>query len=284
MICQSVLILAHGSRDQGARAEYQRIRSEVARRLPEVPVEFAVLEFAGEGLASISEAVRRCAEAGSDRIVALPYFLFAAGHVRDDLPGELAQAARDWPSLMIAYQPPIGVDRRVIEVLEARANEADQDLAGGASTSGAVLLVGAGTSDPDSNADLFRAARLLWERRQFPLVEVAFVSLTAPSVADGIERCLKLGAPSIAVVPYFLNSGVLSRRIAARLETARQQQPRLRIALASELGLHPTLLDLVADRAQIALAAPHRNGVPLPPCADGSTWACWLAGVGAGQD
>ena len=31
------------------------------------------------------------------------------------------------------------------------------------------------------------------------------------------------------------------------------------------MGLHPTLLDLVAKRARLALAAPNQNGVALPP-------------------
>ena len=275
---QSVLVLAHGSRNQAARAEYQRVRAEVANRLPDLPVEFAVLEFPGEDLAAISEGVRRCAEVGATRIVALPYFLFAAGHVREDLPGELEQAVEGWPGLTVAYQPPIGVDPKVVDVLEGRAIEASQDFTADPTVSTAVLLVGAGTSDPDSNADLYRAARLLWERRRFPLVEVAFVSLTSPSVADGLERCLKLGATEIAVVPYFLNTGVLSRRIAARLDTARQQHPELKIGLAAELGLHPSLLDLIAERARLALATPNQNGVALPPCAEGNPWACRLTG------
>jgi sirohydrochlorin cobaltochelatase len=275
---QSVLVLAHGSRNQAARAEYQRVRAEVARRLPELPVEFAVLEFPGEDLASILEGVRRCAEAGATRIVALPYFLFTAGHVREDLPGELERAVENWPGLTVAYQPPIGVGSKVVDVLEARAVQASQEFTAASTSSSAVLLVGAGTSDADSNADLFRAARLLWERRRFPRVEVAFVSLTSPSVAEGLERCLTLGATEIAVVPYFLNTGVLSRRIAARLDTARQQHPELQFGLAAEMGLHPTLLDLVAERARLALAAPNQNGVALPPCAEGTPWACRLVG------
>lgn len=273
---QALLILAHGSRDVAARAEYQRVHAELAARLPEIPVEFSVLEFPGPDLRSIADGIRRCVEAGAERIVALPFFLFAAGHVRDDLPGELERAARASPGLRLSYQPSLGVDRRVVDVLERRASEAAAALAANPGGPTAVLLVGAGTSDPDSNADLYRAARLLWERRRFELVEVAFVSLTEPNVAAAIDRCRALGARRLLVVPYFLTTGVLSRRIAARLETARQERPELQVALAAELGLHPSLLELLADRARAALAE-DRDSLALPPCAEfGRAWACWL--------
>lgn len=282
---QALLILAHGSRDEAARLDYRRVHAELAARLPELPVEFSVLEFPGPDLKSIEDGVAALAAVGAERVVALPFFLFAAGHVREDLPGELRQAARPFPTLRLEYQPPLGVDRRLVDVLEARAAEAVAVLAGDPPGPTAVLLAGAGTSDPDSNADLFRAARLLWERRRFDLVEVAFVSLTEPRVADAIERCRALGARRLVVVPYFLNTGVLSRRIAARLETARAEHPDLEVTLAPELGLHPALLDLLADRARAALAASRdtseagSRGDPLalPPCAEsGAAWACWL--------
>jgi sirohydrochlorin cobaltochelatase len=276
---QAVLILAHGSRDDTARAEYQRVHQALAARLPEVPLEFSVLEFPGDDLKSIAEGVHDCVAAGAERIVALPYFLFSAGHVREDLPGELRQAAAIAPGLRLAYQPPIGVDRRVIDVLAGRADEASSELPPVQDGPSAVLLVGAGTSDPDANADLFRAGRLLWERRQFELVEVAFVSLTEPRVAAAVRRCWTLGARRLIVVPYFLNTGVLSRRIAAGLETIRKELPGLEVALAAEMGLHPDLLDLLAERARCALAEGAADGLALPPCAcaeSGSAWACWV--------
>jgi sirohydrochlorin cobaltochelatase len=273
---QALLILAHGSRDPGARAEYRRLADEMAARLPDLPVEFSVLEFPGDDLPSISDGIRRCAEAGAERIVALPFFLFAAGHVREDLPGELQQAAGGWPGLRLAYQPPLGVDARLLDVLESRATQADQELSGRASGPRALLLVGAGTSDADANADLYRAARLLWERRRYDFVEVGFVSLTEPNLAEAVRRCRALGAARIVVAPYFLNTGVLSRRIAAQLETYRREDAGIELALGGEMGLHPALLDLLVERARRALKSPI-DGLALPPCAEGGElWACWL--------
>jgi sirohydrochlorin cobaltochelatase len=277
---QAVLILAHGSRDEAARVEYRRLSEAMASRVPEAPVQLSVLEFPGDDLASIPEGVERCVGTGAERIVALPYFLFAAGHVREDLPGELRQASES-SGCVIAYQPPLGVDVRVLDVIEARAAEAASTLSNQPAGPTALLLVGAGTSDPDANSDLYRAARLLWERRRYDLVEVGFVSLTQPTVEEAVSRCRGLGARRILVVPYFLNTGTLSRRIAAKLETCRREWPELELVLGAELGLHSIILDLLADRARRGLESSNRDGLALPPCAQaGEAWACWLASKG----
>ena len=53
----------------------------------------------------------------------------------------------------------------------------------------AVLVVGRGSSDPDANSDLAKISRLFFEGRPYPLVETAYVSMTPPDVAEGLERC-----------------------------------------------------------------------------------------------
>ena len=251
---RALLLMAHGSRDAAARAEYARLRQALAERLPGETVVFSVLEFPDSGeLPSIEEGWRRCLAAGARRVVALPFFLFPAGHVREDLPNELEAARRGGSEAALELLPPLGPADELIDVIGDRAVEALGGTPDAAEEGTAVLLVGAGTSDPDANGDLCKAARLLWERRALPLVEVAWVSLTQPTVPEGVERCLALGARRIAVVPYFLNTGVLLRRIEARLRPLREQHPSVPMPLAAHMGLHPRLLDLLERRARQGL-------------------------------
>lgn len=250
---QALLVMAHGSRDAEARAEYRRIHAALAERLAPTPVVFSVLEFPGDdGLPSIEDGWRRCLQRGAGRIVAMPFFLFPAGHVREDLPNELraAREAGGWADLDLL--PPLGAADELLDAVEARAQEAAGPDAG-ANT--AMILVGAGTSDPDANGDLCKAARLLWERfnARYALVETAWVSLTRPSVAEAVDRCVRLGAERIALVPYFLNTGILLKRIDARLAEIRPEHPSVPIARGSHLGLHPRLLDLLERRAREGL-------------------------------
>src|SRR3712207_4226818 len=93
---RALLLMAHGSRDAGARAEYVRLRQALAERLPGETVVLSVLEFPDrEDLPSIQEGWRRCLAVGARRVVAVPFFLFPAGHVREDLPNELEGARQD---------------------------------------------------------------------------------------------------------------------------------------------------------------------------------------------
>lgn len=279
--------MAHGSRDAAARAEYARLRQALAKRLPGETVVFSVLEFPdSEDLPSIEEGWRRCLVGGADRVVALPFFLFPAGHVREDLPNELEAARRAGGEAALDLLPPLGPADELIDVIGDRAIEAFAGTPDASGDETAVLLVGAGTSDPDANGDLCKAARLLWERRAHPLVEVAWVSLTRPTVSEGVERCLALGARRIAVVPYFLNTGVLLLRIEARLRPLREQHPDVTMPLAAHMGLHPRLLDLLERRARAALdGADPRDGLLAicgrPSCSDVASGRARLAKASA---
>lgn len=248
----ALLIVAHGSRDPEAVAEIVSQVGAVADGLPETRVQGAVLEFPGPAVPSIKEGLARCIETGARRLIVLPLFLFEAGHVREDIPAELARAAAG-RTVSVNLLAPILPDTALLEVISARAREGLQASGGQGPEDSAVLLVGAGTSDPSANAELFRAARLVWERREFPLVEVAFVSLTRPDVSEGVERCAALGAQCIAVVPYFLNSGVLIRRIADAIANARGRVSA-ELGLARHFGTHPALISSLVTRAREALA------------------------------
>jgi sirohydrochlorin cobaltochelatase len=259
MTNRALLMLAHGSRDPEARAEYVRIHEALAARLAPRTVVFAVLEFPDEGaLPSIEEGWRRCLAAGAEQIVVLPFFLFPAGHVRQDLPAQLraARASVGWARLDLL--PPLGPADAILETLDTRASEAlaASSLGDGAdSRPAALIVVGAGTSDPDANGDLCKASRLLWERfpNRYSMVETAWVSLTRPTVPEVIERCRRLGAERIVAAPYFLNTGVLLKRIDERLAEAREQHPELSIVRAAHFGLHPGMLSLLEGRARAGL-------------------------------
>ena len=76
----------------------------------------------------------------------------------------------------------------------------------------AILLIGRGGSDANANSDFYKITRLLWEKINVKWVESAFMGVTTPLVDEGIERCIKLGAKKIVMLPYFLFTGILMER------------------------------------------------------------------------
>ncbi len=117
-----------------------------------------------------------------------------------------------------------------------------------------VLLVGRGSTDPDANAEVHKAARLLWEGRGYAGVEPAFVSLAAPDVPSGLDRCVKLGAKRIVVLPYFLFTGILPERVRQQTEGWAAAHPDIEVRSADVIGpAPPELLDLVMERYREAV-------------------------------
>lgn len=237
-----VLLMGHGSRDPEGAVEFLSFARRLAARLHQ-PVYPGFLELAEP---SIAGAINQAVEGGARRIIAVPWLLFAAGHVKNDLPAAIQWARQRYPSVSFCYGTPLGVQPELLAILGDRLAAIDPQRGyGDAGT--AVLLVERGSSDPQANADVYRMGRLLWEGRQFRTVEVAFVGISGPSVPEGLERCLALGAQRVLVVPYFLYTGVLHKRIAALVAARAVTTPECDIRLAHHLG-QDERLELLALR------------------------------------
>ena len=234
-----LLIVGHGTRDAAGAADFRAFVERVSGRAEQAPVDGGFIELSAP---PVGEAVARLVEAGHRRLAAVPLVLVSAGHAKGDIPGSLNRERVRHPGLSFAYGRPLGVHPTILSLLEARL---DTVLPRAERAEAAVLLVGRGSTDPDANAEVYRAARLLWEGRGIGTVEAAFVSLAQPSVAEGLERCRRLGAERIVVLPYFLFRGVLPDRIAEQAEG---------YDVAPVIGDCDELADLVLERYAEAVA------------------------------
>jgi len=245
-----VMLIGHGSADVDGVAENRRFAELLAERIG-APVEACFLEFADPPLV---DGLNACVARGPRRIVALPLFLGAAGHQKNDVPALLNWAKARWPAIAIRYGAPLGTQYALVETLAERAAEAIE-------TAGrpippeqtALLVVGRGSRDPDSNAEVARTARLLWEGRRYGWVETAYFSLTKPDLAEGIARCVRLGARRVVVLPYLLFSGRICRLLDEQARAAQTRAPELEVLMAGHLGLHPGVVEAAAQRYQEAL-------------------------------
>ena len=62
--------------------------------------------------------------AGADDVVAVPYVLFGAGHLKDDGPAVLARARRRHPDVRFRLARDLGTHPAVLDVAEERARAA----------------------------------------------------------------------------------------------------------------------------------------------------------------
>jgi sirohydrochlorin cobaltochelatase len=243
-----LLLAAHGTRDHAGVTAFQALAARVAARVAQDGIEVAggFIELSEPAL---REGVSSLTRTSSPRIVAVPLMLVAAGHSKGDIPAALAREQARHPGVSFTYARTLGPHPLLIELLDQRITAA---LAHNEPP--AILVVGRGSSDPDANADVVKTARLLWEGRDYPLAETAFVSLARPDVTEGLERCRLLGARRIVVAPYFLFPGVLPDRVAEQAARYAAAHPELDIAVAGVLGDCDELAALVCERYHEALS------------------------------
>lgn len=238
----ALLILGHGSRDPRGAREFHELVDLVRRRNPSLSVEGGFIELARP---PISECVERLAESGARNVAAVPLMLLAAGHAKDDIPATLVREKMGHPEMSFSYGRALGIRPELLELMDERvaavvSNEEKENTA--------VLIVGRGSSDPDANSDLSKIARLFYEGRPYPIVEGAYVSMTPPNVADGLERCRRLGAKRIVVFSYFLFTGVLEERIRQQSEAFASAHPGIEVRYAGYFGPDDKIADLVIER------------------------------------
>jgi sirohydrochlorin cobaltochelatase len=208
---------------------------------------------------SIQDAIEACARRGGGPVYAVPVLLFDAGHGKYDMPAQVARGRARFPELDLRAATPFGIHPSLLEIVEERLRHLEARLRDFDPAETAVLLVGRGASDAEANADLFKIGRLLWERNRYAFVECCFISIAEPGVPAGVERCVRLGARRVLVMPYFINTGILVKRIAEQAMATGARYSHVEVVVGSHLGVHPKLVDLILAKAR-ALA-----GVPPEP-------------------
>jgi sirohydrochlorin cobaltochelatase len=240
----AVLLCGHGSRDPEAITEFALAASALRSRLPEIDFETGFLEFARptirDGLAALSAR-------GAQRILAVPSMLFAASHVKNDLPWEMNSFIADNPGVDVRLGCDLGIDPKLLRAAAARIAAA----AAGANIGRAetlLVVVGRGTNDPDANSNISKLARMLWEGMGFGWAEVAFSGVAHPRVDVALTRAAQLGFRRIIVFPYFLFTGVLVKRIYAQTDAAAGLFPGIEFVKALYLRDHQDVIDAFCDR------------------------------------
>jgi sirohydrochlorin cobaltochelatase len=177
--------------------------------------------------------------------------LFAAGHVKNDIPSVLNEYMAQYPRLQIHYGRDLAVDRRLLQVSAERIEQAERVSSRRVPRAETLLMVvGRGTSDPDANSNISKVARMLWEGMGFGWTEVCYSGVAFPLVGPGLEHAVKLGYKRIIVFPYFLFTGVLVKRIYDITDEMAARHPEIEFLKASYLNDHPLVLDAFAERVR----------------------------------
>lgn len=255
-----------GIRDEAGAAAFREFVGELGRRHPELTVAGGLVGPSG---ALPADAVDELADRGARQVAVVPLTPDPApGRPWRDLSAALAVERARRPGTEYVEGAAPGTRAALLSVLERRLDAA---LGGGARTPRdragvTVLLTGSGSTDPEVNAEAARAARLLWEGRGYAGVETAFVSSAAPDVPSGLDRCVRLGARRIVVLPYVLFEGAVTDRMRQHAEGWAAVHPEIDVVPAGTIGPAEELFDVVLEQYREAVA-PTADADELLPAA-----------------
>ena len=246
---EAVVLAGHGSRREKSNEQVRTLAAGLEARLG-LPVDAGFIELAEP---SIEGAVETLAPSVAD-VTVLPLSLFAASHVKADVPLVVQQVRADH-DLTVHNGRHLGVHPAIVELLDDRAAAVEAELGVDRETDDVLVVVCArGSSDPDANGDVHKLARLLYEGRGFAGVEAAFIGVTEPLLDEALHTAAKRRPDAVVVLPYMLGDGVLTGRIREGADEFDAEYPYVEAACGDPLGTDDRLLTVLADRFEEARA------------------------------
>jgi sirohydrochlorin cobaltochelatase len=243
-----VLLIGHGSRDADGRQGLLDFAAAYQDLDPSRPVIPCFLELTEP---TIQQGVDRCVELGYTDLSALPILLFAARHNKFDVTNELDRARLRHPQVKFHYGRHFGITPGLLELWRTRLDELDRpewNPKGIDRQDTVLLFVGRGSSDPDANGDVFKMARMLWEGSGYHTVETCFIGITHPRLEEGFRRARLYEPKRIIVLPYFLFTGALVKKIFNITAQQQELHPDISMVYLPEMGLHPQLFQVLRER------------------------------------
>lgn len=205
-------------------------------------------------------AAGRLVEAGATSLVTLPFLVLGAGHAKTDVPGLVAAIHDAHPHLRITHGRVLGLHPGLFGL--ARRRVMDARGPGPVSEAEALLVTGSGSSDPDANSDLAKAARFLAETTGHTRVDVGYAGVTWPTADVALRRLAAAGARRVVRFSWSLLAGLLEQRV-DEWATEVADESGVEVVDAGRFGPEQPVADAVMDRYREALAGEARMNCDL---------------------
>ena len=115
---QALLIVDHGSIRREANEMLKDVAGLLKELRPDLVVNFAHMELAEP---TIAQGFDECVKAGATEVIVHPYMLSPGRHATTDIPRMVADCATKHPGVEFRLTQPLGVDKKIGEVVLARA-------------------------------------------------------------------------------------------------------------------------------------------------------------------
>ena len=257
-----ILICGHGSRNKLAITEFKELTRFIQEKYPSILVEFGFLEFAKP---SLTDALDKLRNNSVKKVIAIPAMLFAAGHVKNDIPSLLINYAKK-KDIEIIYGRELGINNLMISAACERVKEVFIKNSSLIPEESLLVVVGRGSSDPDANSNVSKITRMVVEGLGLGWGETVFSGVTFPLVEPGLRNVVRLGYKNIIIFPYFLFSGVLVTRIKRQSDLVAIENPSIAFYEAKYLSSHKYVVETFVERIEEILNDESNNFMNCSLC------------------
>ena len=236
MTAPALIALAHGGLDPRSAHTVNALTELVTCMRPDLRVEPAFLDPSEP---SFDVVVDRLVAEGHQEIVVVPLLLTEPLNAEVDVPRVIEAAVKRHDGIQIHATRVLGIESAFFQVLDKRLRDAlsknrVREL-------DALVLAGAGSSDPVANAAISRAARAWGAHHKLPTI-AAFASTVPPAAGEAVRSHRADGRRHIAVGMLFLAPGALPDRVAELAIEAGA------VAVADPLGVDIELARVILAR------------------------------------
>jgi sirohydrochlorin cobaltochelatase len=237
-----VLLVGHGTREKQGVVEFFKLAGLIQAGMPGGTLAPCFLEFARP---TIRQGVERLARAEARRIRVVPLLLFAAGHVRRDIPKAVAAAAAPYPDVAVLQTPHLGCSPPVVALSAQRFLDALGDSSHPAAADTVMVLVGRGNRDVRALAEMQRFAELRRELTPVAHMEVCFLAMARPRLPETLVRVAQGPEKRVVVQPHLLLPGKLVQGVNEAVQAIRRQWPAKTWLVAQPLGPDRLIVEAV---------------------------------------
>ncbi|GMA64668.1 sirohydrochlorin chelatase [Alicyclobacillus fastidiosus] len=242
----AILFVGHGTRRQHGVDEFVRFVDAVKSLVsPSMLSSHAFLELQSP---DIVQGIDSLVARGADHVVCIPLFLFCAGHMLEDIPRQLASAARAHPDVRMTLSEPYGTDAALFKALVERIAALSVNLFAPGT---GILLLGRGNKEPQAQAVFGELGHELATHVRAQ-VSVGYLAGTGRRLEDTLTQMAAEGFTTIVVAPYLWFSGWLTDTLPERIAKwqATTGRSEIQIRISDHLGIHPDVVACVADRVR----------------------------------
>ncbi|QZA89572.1 sirohydrochlorin chelatase [Salinarchaeum sp. IM2453] len=243
-----IVLVGHGSSVEESNELVRRVGRRLESRIGK-PVQVGFIEKSDPDVQSgVKSLIENC-----QSITILPLLLFAATHIKQDIPEAIQQIKRDNPNITIKRGKHLGSHPKMVEIVRQRVEDARSELLSEQDSSETtVIFCPKGTSDKDANKTAKEISKQLQQKIDWGQVKPAFLTMGSPSLESVLDTTTTDETRSTIVVPYTVGDGIIANRIRSKAREFRKGNDTCRVITTDVVGarIDDQLIDVLVDRAK----------------------------------